>query len=177
MIKFDKLYINEEGNTFIVKLHVEDAPYYSSVNLVGLKIQGKNTYGTKIDAYSYISTEAKKELTLEIPTSLINELIKSNMLVFTPLYVGIVTEDAPCGKDVVYPAVWVETTEFIKKLKAYTAELANKCERPRGFINYFLTYKGLQYAIKVRDYLSAYKYLSMLQESTTSTTKSCGCNG
>lgn len=174
LIHFDKILISD--NKLELDIKIGEESYYKDVIIKKVKIQDKDTYGT--NNYVYITENRIKKFSKAIPLSDILTNINNNMLFITVEIQGTPTADCPCNSDVIPTAVYVETSNIIKNIEQYTAELNNSCSMPKGFMNYLLLYKALEYAIKTCHYKEAISYLDKLtKETKISVTSNCKCNG
>lgn len=174
LIHFDKILISD--NKLELDIKIGEESYYKDVIIKKVKIQDKDTYGT--NNYVYITETRIKKFSKAIPLSDILTNINNNMLFITVEIQGTPTADCPCNNDVIPTAVYVETSSIIKNIEQYTAELNNSCSMPKGFMNYLLLYKALEYAIKTCHYKEAISYLDKLtKETKVPVTSNCKCNG
>lgn len=181
LIHFNKIKISDDNNYLELDIKVGEESYYKDVTIKKVLIQDKNTYGTNsyVWSTSYESLLRKpKVVSLNIPFSEIFGKISDNILFITVEISGAPTANCPCNEDVIPTAVYVETSNIIKNIEQYTAELNNTCTMPKGFMNYLLLYKALEYSIKTCHYKEAISYLDkLLKEIKIPVTSNCKCNG
>lgn len=176
LIHFDKIRISDDNNYLELDIRVGEESYYKDVLIRKVKIQDKNTYGER--QYNWQTEASTKNFSKKIPLTDILTGIKNNILFISVEISGTPTADCPCNNDVIPTAVYVETSSIIKNIEQYTAELNNSCSMPKGFMNYLLLYKALEYAIKTCHYKEAISYLDKLtKETKVPVTSNCKCNG
>ena len=179
LIHFDKLRISDDNKHLSIKIRIGEEAYYENVYLTGIKIWDKETYGTNNTVWtSDLEANPKKEVEVDIPLTDILTSVANNMLFISVDIQGVPSIECPCGGDTIPTAVFADTCSIMNTIKSYTSELSNSCITPKGFINYLLLYKALEYAIKTCHYPEAIKYYNMLlKEYKTPVTTNCGCHG
>lgn len=170
MIKYNDLRI--EGNNLIIDFKVEDKPYYSSVAILGVRVDTPLTYGTD----NPIFIENENDVTRYTKEIFIPEA-KRELLIITPIIYEALPPDTPCGADIVETAAIYDKNVLLDKGIRYLKELGDTCEIPRDFVDYILKRYALDMAIATCNYRAAIKYWQMLTITKGMTLKGCGCHG
>ena len=170
MIKYNDLRI--EGNNLIIDFEVEDKPYYSSVAILGVRVDTPITYGTD----NPIFIENDNDVTRYTKEIFIPEA-KRELLIITPIIYEALPPDTPCGADIVETAAIYDKNVLLDKGIGYLKELGDTCEIPRDFVDYILKRYALDMAIATCNYRAAIKYWQMLTITKGMTLKGCGCHG
>ena len=174
LIHFDKILISD--NKLELDIKVGSEPYYKDVIIKKVIIQDKSTYGTS--TYVYTIETRSKQFNKDILLSDILTNINNNILFITVEISGAPTADCPCNSDVIPTAVYVDTNSILNTIKGYNNELTKDCSIPKGYINYLLLYKALEYSIKTCNYKEAIKYYNLLlKDYKVPVTSNCGCHG
>jgi predicted solute-binding protein len=172
MIKFNQLYIDNQGLNLIVDASITSESYYSNIYLKQLVIKDSN--GEVLHQETLAAPS--KSFYATIPVTAIGN-IKNKLLLLTFDINGSMPYDVPCGYDIPDSAVYVDLSTIMPTIKLLTKEIANKCELPRNFLDYYMRFKGLEYAVRCKDYTGAQKFLDMLLETKIQATKTCSCHG
>lgn len=151
MIKYNILKI--EGNNLIIDFEVEDKPYYSSVTILGVRVDTPLTYGTD----NPIFIENDNDVTRYTKEIFIPEA-KRELLIITPIIYEALPPDTPCGADIVETAAIYDKNVLLDKGIGYLKELGDTCEIPRDFVDYILKRYALDMAIATCNYRAAIKY-------------------
>lgn len=151
MIKYNDLRI--EGNNLIIDFEVEDKPYYSSVAILGVRVDTPLTYGTD----NPIFIENENDVTRYTKEIFIPEA-KRELLIITPIIYEALPPDTPCGADIVETAAIYDKNVLLDKGIRYLKELGDTCEIPRDFVDYILKRYALDMAIATCNYRAAIKY-------------------
>ena len=151
MIKYNTLKI--EGNNLIIDFEVEDKPYYSSVAILGVRVDTPITYGTD----NPIFIENDNDVTRYTKEIFIPEA-KRELLIITPIIYEALPPDTPCGADIVETAAIYDKNVLLDKGIGYLKELGDTCEIPRDFVDYILKRYALDMAIATCNYRAAIKY-------------------
>ena len=170
MIKYNALKI--ECNNLIIDVEFEYKPYYSSVTILGVRVDTPITYGTD----NPIFIENDNDVTRYTKEIFIPEA-KRELLIITPIIYEALPPDTPCGADIVETAAIYDKNVLLDKGIGYLKELGDTCEIPRDFVDYILKRYALDMAIATCNYRAAIKYWQMLTITKGMTLKGCGCHG
>ena len=180
MIKFTTIKLSEDRQIFTVGALVEDNEYTQNVYIGKVEIFDKSTFnGEPVYQNSIPKT---KEVTLDIPVSDILANISQNIL-FIKVSItedSIPSEGCPCGYDKTYEiGVYADICDIANQLSNLTNELKDTCSIPKNFINYFLLFKGFEYALRAQKFEKSIEYYDYLLgiNNNSVTTKICNCHG
>ena len=183
MLHFNKIRLSPDRKTLTIEAWLEETNYNTQVFPYEIKIQDISTFGTSTYVYntdlsSY--TNEDKEVTINIPVGEILANISNNMLFITITLQGNIDISCPCGKDIMtYTAVFADACTMMNNLSTYTTELNQECSIPKGFINYLLLFKALEYSLKTCNYKDAIKYWNRLNKilRVNISPSNCNCHG
>ena len=177
MIKYNTLKI--EGNNLIIDFEVEDNPYYSSVTILGVRVDTPLTYGKDNPIFPDNKenfTENEGGVTRYTKEIFIPEA-KRELLIITPQVYVALPPDTPCGADIIDIAAVYDKNVLLDKGLVYLKELGDTCEISRGFVDFILKRHALDMAMATCNYSMAIKYWKMLTMIKGTTIKGCGCHG
>ena len=177
MIKYNTLKI--EGNNLIIDFEVEDKPYYSSVTILGVRVDTPLTYGKDNPIFPDNKenfTENEGGVTRYTKEIFIPEAKRELLIITLQVYVAL-PPDTPCGADIIDIAAVYDKNVLLDKGLVYLKELVDTCEISRGFVDFILKRHALDMAIATCNYSMAIKYWKMLTMIKGTTIKGCGCHG
>ena len=95
---------------------------------------------------------------------------------------GALAPDTPCGLDEVSLGVTFDYGVIYNNAMAFTRELADSCQMPKGFIDFMLNTEALKLSLETRHYVPAINYWKWLTGAngilkSNSNSKGCGCHG
>lgn len=197
MIEFTELRVTADGEYLIIKARVKDLPYFDNIIIEALGVNTEETY--KEDAWStnaiYYTTfeenntsdstddpivPAPKEISLTLPRGVFSADIRKHLLFISVETGGVPSPDTPCGMDKpVTLGVTMYKAPIYEAFLNYFKELSNNCEIPKGLIDYYLRYKGLETFINtghIDEAIDLYKK-GFTKISDNSSFSRCGCHG
>lgn len=171
------------NNKFLNNIYCKFTDLGSDFNSV---ILGEDTYTEDdiLDKYIYKKNDKFyvldhiKDLRIEVPYNYIPTIF--NKLLYIKVYAeGTPSIDTPCGMDNTYVlGITFDLSVVYNNMLNSVKEVNNTCKVPRNFIDYFLKYKALQYAIKTKNYTEANNiYDKYMVYNTPTIIKKCNCNG
>ena len=182
MVDILKLAIEDEGTSFSLQCAIKSDSYYDNVFLDKILIDTQDTYsdsGPSTSAYTLKTFESNtKSYTLDKDTSIPLDL-KNNIIYVWIVTKGTPSSDTPCGQDNVNTlGVAVYIKSIYEGIMCTLSELANAddCSIPKNFINKYLQYKGLIYALDTKHYAQANSWYSKFFTANTETTINTGCS-
>lgn len=171
MIKYNKAEF--DGKNLIVDFY-DDATLegFKLNSIKGVRIDTSLTYGKETafikDEIEFVSDKYSK--TFFIPEA------KNELIIITPI---LMQKDLTCAEEAaIKKAIYNKNIITNKGLK-YLKEFSNSCSTPKGFIDFILKVKALEYAIDTCNFDLAYKYWDYINGSNaiSAAIKNCGCNG
>lgn len=107
-----------------------------------------------------------KHVRLCIPCNEVTDGLKGLFYVYITMG-GVPSEECPCGEDTAVSMFTVTCiADFYAQIMNYINEIADTCNVPQDFINYFLQIKALDLAIKSGNYVDANTYYNMFFKTT-----------
>ena len=121
-----------------------------------------------------------KTLRLEIPESLLQSPLSSNLFFVYIVTKGTPAPDTPCGFDDAFTlAVVSDLSQFYNKGLNLLREINQSCNISPQLIDFILKVNGLDLALKTCNYPIAVKYWNKFFKGGyfNTLTNNCGCNG
>lgn len=179
MIQFTKILLSEDNKNLIIKAKIEESSYFENVYLDSIIIDDVKSYDTDAHVFAGILEDNFKEYEWVIPVNNILTSLTNNMLFIKIKSKGVPSFDCPCNSDInEIIGVFADVCSILNNINLYSKELNKDCQLPKGFIDYLLLFKALEYALKSCNYDKAIKYWKKLQNTQSlKIVNKCGCNG
>lgn len=172
MIIYDLIGISSIDNKFHIKMHIDESiPEYAPLTISGVKV-------TELD---------KEERTIEISSAssevdvIIDDIvINDNFIIFEPVVDNTEQVDwskIACGADIIDKAVFADAASIVYYFNVVSRDIGNKCHIPDKYINYFIKYKALEYAIRAKNYTKAASWYKRLLSIKDYNNSICNCYG
>lgn len=185
MVQFNELKISPDGSKLIINASILDLPYYNNVYIDKVIIDTQDTFieggpsTNSVYKYEIPSDENLKNLKLEIDKLDILANLSTNILYVYIVSRGVVSPDVPCGQDnmITLGVVLFPFDLYCTMLTTLKSEL-NNCAAPKKFVDLFLKYKALQFALLIGDNSTAkeyYKYFIDKKDKLLTISKKCNC--
>lgn len=185
MIQFNKLEINKEGNELLIDVSVKESKYLTDIYVDTIYIDTQDTFKSggpsKNVVYSKTINGNEKSVVLKLSKYDLDASITDNMLFVWVRTKGTPRYDTPCGMDnsLVLGVTLYTYNIYCNMLKTLNLEYNNSCSIPKKFIDKYLQYKALQYALITEQYSTAIDYYKNIirPSKTVSTNTICRCHG
>lgn len=186
MVIFNELRITSDGKNMIVDVSVDPAAYYPNVYLDNIVIDDQNTYinngpsTTPVYKYQFPTGVNEKNIRIFIDSSTISSSFDTSMFFVYVTTKGIPSILTPCGEDEnTKMNTVINMYPYYRKSIGYLKEVQKDCDVPVNFINHFLRFQALDYAIKTGHYIEAIKIWKkfFMKFPKTVLFSNCGCNG
>lgn len=185
MVQFNKLEINKTGDELLIDVSVKDLQYYTNVYIDSIYIDTQNTFKSGGPSgnvvYSKTINGSEKSVILKLSKYDLNASITDNMLFVWVKTKGVPSPDVPCGMDnsLVLGVTLYTYNIYCNMLKTLNLEYNNSCSIPKKFIDKYLQYKALQYALITEQYNTAIDYYNNIirPNKNISTNTVCRCYG
>lgn len=171
MIKYNKAEI--EDNNLIVDFYEEGGiGEMIKMRIKGVRIDTSITYGKDTP---FIEDELQRISSSYSNTFFIPEA-KNELIIITPI---LEDNDLTCKEEATMKKAVYNKNIIANKGINFLKEFDFSCNIPKGFIDFILKRKALEYAIDTCNFDLAYKYWNYITGSTfnSNVIKNCGCNG
>lgn len=161
MIQLDELAINNYKE-LIVTVTIKDSPYYENVFIDKIIIDNQDTFSitgpSDNPVYSSTVSGNQKSITLTIPDSSILASLDSDLLIVYVIAKGTPSSNTPCSQDnnVIVKAITNWYYIYCRILNLLKRE--HPCDINKAFIDEFLRYKLIHFAIMIGDMNTAVRY-------------------
>lgn len=164
MVIFNKLRISKDDLNLLINASIRLGKNYRNVYIDRIIIDDQNSYNPNGYSSNPVYTKQVegdiKNINLELVELDLLRGIKGNLLFIYIITKGVPSPETPCGEDnSISRAILYNQYPFYMNTIHYLKQLGlscnSECEIPRDFINTYLQFKGIEFAIRTGHYTEA----------------------
>lgn len=185
MIQFTELKIHpEDGGYITLKASIQNESYFDNIVMDSVVIDNQETYNSDGPSdnpvYSITFSDDRRSIDIIIRNNeILGNLLSDLFFVYIKVR-GTFASNTPCGLDKVWAMcpILYPYPLYCNMLKLLKLEEATPCTSNRAFLDYFMKFKALQFALYTQNGLRAIEYFKLLKGNVNIVHNNpCNCHG